>query len=364
MSQSFFYRLFPPPSFLTMPTSGVDISDESVHVVEIEQTSKGDIVKKYSKRNIPKGAIEFGRIKNISELKKIFTQIRKEDGLRFVNVSLPEQHGYVVTMRVPKMKQSEIYGNLELNIEEHVPILAKDAVIDYDIVQVGKNAEDKAFIELNVSVYPKEIIEEYIELFKGTGITPLRFEIEANSVARAVIPKGDKGTFMILDFGKTRTGVTISSREVVQFTSTLNIGGDTLTQAIARNFSISFDEAEKLKKKKSFLVREDGNRDLLLALLPTISALTGEVTKHYQYWNTHKDPFGKDHPKIDSILLCGGLSNLAGLSDYLSTNIHVDVSVANVFKNVNSFENYIPEINFEESLQYATSIGLALSSNK
>ena len=363
MSQSFFYRLFPPPSFLRMPISGVDISDESVHIAELEYTSKGRVVKKYDKSLIPAGLITSGRIKDTVKLKKFFTQIRKKYGLRFVNVSLPEQHGYVVVMHIPKMKPSEIYGSIELQIEEHVPILAKDAVVAYDIIQRSKPDENMAYVELNVSVYPREILDEYIDLFEGTGLVPLRFEIEAHAAARAVVPRGDKGTFMILDFGKTRTGITIVSREAVQFTSTVNVGGDTLTRAIARDFSISFDEAEKLKKEKGFLTGE-GDQNILLALMPTVSALKSEVSKHYQYWNMHNDSFGKKRPKIDSILLCGGLANLSGFPDYLSSNLHADVRVANVFENVNSFENYIPDIPFKKSLQYATSIGLALSSNR
>ncbi len=363
MSQSFFYRLFPPPNFLRMPISGIDISDESVHIAELEQTSKGYVIKKYDKRLIPKGLIRSGRIKDAAKLKIFFTQIKKEYHLQFVNVSLPEQHGYVVVMRIPKMKQSEIYGSIELQIEEHVPIPAKDAVVAYDIIESDGKNEDLAFIELNVSVYPKEIINEYIDLFEGTGLTPLRFEIEAHAVARSIIPKGDKGTFMILDFGKTRTGITIARSEAVQFTSTINVGGDTLTQAITRVFSISFDEAEKLKKEKGFLTGT-GDQNILLALMPTVSALKSEVSKHYQYWNMHNDSFGKKRPKIDSILLCGGLANLSGFPDYLSSNLHADVRVANVFENVNSFENYIPDIPFKKSLQYATSIGLALSSNR
>ncbi len=363
MLQSFFYRLFPPPKFLRMPITGIDISDESVHIVELESVSGGRVIKKYDKRLIPRGLIESGRIKDAVKLKKFFTQIQKDYGLQFVNVSLPEQHGYVVVIRIPKMKPSEIFGSLELQIEEYVPILAKDAVFAYDIIQGGDPDDNLAFIELNVSVYPREILDEYIDLFADTGFTPLRFEIEVHALTRAVVPKGDKGTFMILDFGKTRTGISIVSRETVQFTSTINVGGDTVTRALARDFSVSFDEAEKIKEEKGFLVGE-GDQNILLALMPTVSALKSEVSKHYRYWNTHNDLFGKKCPKIDNILLCGGLANLSGFPDYLSSNLHADVRIANVFVNVNSFENYIPEIPFKESLQYATSIGLALSSNR
>ncbi len=346
-----------------MPITGIDISDESVHLAELSYTSKGRIIKKIDKRLIPQGLIEKGHIKDIEKVKKFFIQLRKDFNLKYINVSLPEQHGYVVVVRIPKVQPKEIYNTLELQIEEYVPIPVEEAVFGYDIVQGGDTEDDLAFIELNVTVYPREILDEYNSVFSGTGINPLRFEVEAHAVSRAVVPKGDKGTFMILDFGKTRTGITIASKEAVRFTSTVNVGGDTITRALARSFSISFDEAEILKKEKGFLIGK-GDQNILLALMPTVSALKDEIGKHYQYWNTHTSSFGKKRPKIDHILLCGGLANLSGLPEYLASNLHTDVQVANIFTNLNSFDNYIPSIDFKDSLQYAASVGLALSSDR
>ncbi len=363
MTQSLLQRFFPSPKFLRMPITGVDISDESVHIAELVYTSKGRIIKKIDKRLIPQGLIEEGHIKDIEKVKTFFTQLRKDFNLKYINVSLPEQHGYVVAVRIPNVQPEDIYSNLELQIEEHVPIPVQEAVFGYDIVRGGDLDEDLAFIELNVTVYPREILDEYNSVFSGTGLNPLRFEIEAHAVSRAVVPKGDNGTFMILDFGKTRTGITIVNKGVVRFTSTVNVGGNTITRALARSFSISFDEAETLKKEKGFLIGE-GDQNILLALMPTVSALKDEIGKHYRYWNIHKDSFGRKRPKIDHVLLCGGLANLSGLPEYLISNLHTSVQIANIFTNLNSFDNYIPNVDFKDSLQYATSIGLALSSDR
>lgn len=361
MAHNLLFKYFPPPAFLRMPIAGVDISDDSVHIVELGQTHKGRVVKKFATKSIPEGLIQDGYIKDVEKVKEFFAELKKEFGLKFVGVSLPEQHGYVVVMRIPKMLPDEIYGSLELQLEEHVPLSVSEAVFGYDIVR--GIPDDAAFIELNVTVYPRSIVEEYASVFSETGIMPLRFEIEAHAVSRAVVPKGDRGTFMILDFGKTRTGLTIVTEESVRFTTTVGVGGDTITRAIAKNLGISFQEAEKMKKEKGFLIG-DGDKKILLALMPAISALKDEIGKHYQYWNTHTDQFGKKRPKIDMVFLCGGLANLAGLPEYLAPNLRVDVRQANVFTNINSFDSYIPTIPFNESLQYATSIGLALSSNR
>jgi len=363
MVYNFLQKFFPPPAFLRMPISGVDISDDSVHIAELSLGEGGRVIKKLQKKLIPQGLIEDGHIKDVEKIKKFFSQLKKDFGLKYVNVSLPEQHGYVVVVRIPKMLPDEIYGNVELHLAEHVPLGVDEAVFGYDVIRGGGAKDDLAYIELNVTVYPRTIVEEYISVFSETGIIPLRFEIEAHAVSRSVIQNGDMGTYMILDFGKTRTGITIVSKEAVSFTSTIALGGDTITRAIARNFGSTFEEAETLKKEKGCLI-EGGDEKMLLALMPTVSALKDEINKHYQYWNTRSDDFGKKRPAIHSIILCGGLANLVGFPEYLASNLQVDVRLANVFSNVNSFDSYIPDIPFHESLQYATSIGLALSSDR
>ena len=360
MRRNLFFRIFPPPDFLRMPVAGFDISDESVHIAELANTSNGREIKRLIKRPVPKGLIEDGKIKNAEQLKIFFTQLRKDFKLKHINVSLPEQHGYVVIMRIPKVRPDEIYESLELQIEENVPIPAKDAIFDYDII---KDAGTGPYMELNVTVFPRQFIEEYLKAFEDTGLVPVCFEVEAHALSRAVVPREQLGTYMILDFGKTRTGITIANNDMVLFSSTISVGGDTVTKSIARNLEISFDEAEKMKKEGGLFVGQS-NQNAMLALTTVVSAMKGEVMKHYQYWNTHLDQFGKKRQTIDTILLCGGFANMPGLPEYLASGLHPDIRVANVFVNVNSFDVYIPNISLEESLQYATSIGLALKSDR
>ena len=75
---------------------------------------------------------------------------------------------------------------------------------DFDVV-----LKDNDHLHVIVAVYAKEAINSYFEACKAAGIVPISFEIEAQAIARAGIPKDDKGTFMVIDFGKTRMGIGI-----------------------------------------------------------------------------------------------------------------------------------------------------------
>ncbi len=357
MNRNLFYRAFPPPNFLKMPAVGLDISDESIHFAELKEVKGGFIVSNFGKKDIPKNVIKSGEIKKTGELIKILTSIRSEFGSNFVNVSLPEQHAYLFKLRIPDMKQSEIRSSVELQLEDNVPISAHEAVFDYDIIKDSEKKGEQ--IEIELSVLPKNIIDNYLNILKMAGLTPLSFEIEAQSIARAVVPENDLRTFMVIDFGKTRTGISIVSNSATRFTSTVDIGGAALTKAIEKTLKIKTDEAEIIKKEKGIVGREE-NEELFLTMMSIVGVLRDEINKHSIYWHTHKDQYGRKRPKIEKVILCGGDANLSGLPEYLSTGLKMPVERANVMVNINSFDKYIPDINFSESLHYATVMGLAL----
>ena len=69
---------------------------------------------------------------------------------------------------------------------------------------------------------------------------------------------------------------------------------------------------------------------------------------------------GKIDRQIKKVILCGGDSNLVGLSEYFSVSMKVSVEMANVWVNITNTEKYIPDISFNQSLAFASALGLAL----
>ena len=350
----FFNRFFPVPKFLATPSFGLDISDQSLKFLELLNTKNDIRIGRYGERIIPSGIIESGQIKNPKQLEEILMKLRDEIGLKSVRVSLPEEQVYLFKLRLEKLGLVNIRESIELALEEHVPLTAEDAIFDYELL-----FQDAQSLELQVAAIPKNVIESYLSIFQHSQIRVQSFELEAQAISRAVVKKGDLETYMIVDFGEKRTGIFIVSRGVVMFTSTLDVGGVTLNEMIAKNFKISLEEAEKLKRKYG-LERHTPNKELFSVLLNSVSILRDEVVKHFLYWHTHKDEEGRNNPPIKKIILCGGDSNLIGLSDYLSISMKNPVEMANVWINIMNTQNHVPDINFKQALSFATALGLAL----
>lgn len=347
-------RFFPTPEYLEMPSFGLDISDESVKFAQFLTSKKGVKLGHWGERKIPSGIIESGKIKDIKRLEEIFTTLKKEEKINSVRVSLPEEQVYMFKIALVKEGLKDIREGIELSLEEHIPMKAEEAIFDYEIIR-----EDDKELELQVAAIPRNIIDSYLSIFQNSNIRVQSFELEAQAIARAVVLKGDQETYMIVDFGEKRTGIFVVSHGVVMFASTLDFGGRILTNMIQKNFNISFEDAEKMKQEYG-LQRNLDNKETFAILLNGVSILRDEIAKHFLYWQTHKDEEGKNNPPIRKIILCGGDSNLLGLTDYFSVSMKSKVEIANVWTNVSQGVEDIPEIGFMQSLSFATAIGLAL----
>lgn len=354
MLKNSYNTFFPIPSYLEMSPFGVDISDESLKFVELKTTRKGIKVGRNGERKIPPGVIEAGKIIDPKKMENILISLRKEEGIDSVRVSLPEEQIYLFTMKLDKEGLESIRESIELSLEEYIPIPAEDAVFDYGLL-----SETDKSLQLKVLAIPKNIISNYLAVFKNAEIEVQSFELEAQAIARAVVKKDDMETYMIVDFGEKRTGISILSKGIVLFTSTVDIGGILLTNTIKKNFKITLEEADRMKKEYG-LQRNVANKEIFAVLLNSVSVLRDEVSKHFIYWHTHKDEDGKDNPPIKKIILCGGDSNLIGLAEYFAVSMKTKVEMANVWINITNIEDGVPEISFKRALSFAAALGLAL----
>ncbi|MDP2789211.1 MAG: pilus assembly protein PilM [bacterium] len=350
-----FNRFFPAPSFLVTPSFGLDISDESLKFIKLASNKTGIYVAQHGERKIPPGVIEAGKIKDPQKMEEILSLLRKEEGVKSVRVSLPEDQTYLFRLHLEKSGIKSIRESIELSLEEYIPVPAEEAVFDYRLLN-----EDKQSLQLQIAAISKNVIENYLTVFKNASILVHSVEIEAQAIARAVIKKGDLDTHMIVDFGEKRTGIFIISHGIAMFTSTLDFGGITLNNVIKKNLNVSYEEADGIKKKFGLQRNNPKNKEIFSIILNNVSILRDEVAKHFLYWHTHNDEEGKKNPPIQKIILCGGDSNLIGLADYLSVSLKTKVEKANVWINIKDTDKYIPEISFKRALSLAAALGLAL----
>lgn len=349
---------FPVPDFLSMSGLGFDVSDDSIKILELIKRAGVYQVGAHGTTDIPKGTISGGEILNPVRMQEVINTVRRQHRIGFVNASLPEQKSYLFTTTI-KSNTPSIRQNIEFQLEENVPLSAGEAVFDYEPYRTYKK-QNQEYKDIKVTVVSRTLSETYSSLLRRSGLRPLSLVVESEAAARAVIPEGDSGTYAVVDFGKTCTGISVVSEGVVLYTSTIEVGGEHLTEVLSRGMNISLELAEE-KKRESGLLGVGESGEVSRILKEKLGVLISQIEHHLRYWHSQVDDRGIHSKRVNTIILCGGSSLLPGLTSEFKSAFGVDAELANVWSNVPFHKNYVPEITFEESLGYATTIGLALN---
>ncbi len=341
MSSSLFRKLlldyFPTPRFLEMPAVGLDISDEMIRFAELKRVHDHFELEAFGQQAIDPDIIEEGYIKNKNELIKVLISFRRKYGLHFIKALFPEEKAYLFKTQIPIMPESEIRGAIQFKIEENVPVPLTDAVFDYRIIKTP--AQGEMHIDVGVTVVHAKVVESYLGVFRAAGLVPLEFRTEAQAITHAVIPRRDDDTYIIVAVRETKIVVAIVSHHVVHFTSTLPMGRD--------------DVIASMNKTEN--VKESSNK-IFLSLVSASDSIKEEIQKLFTYWEDRADAKGDN---VKHIILLGS-GALHGLNQYLSEVFSIPVHIANAWENTLSFNDTVPPITQEESLDYAPALGLAL----
>ena len=357
---SAFAKYLPPPQFLTMPSLGVDISDTSLKYIQFGEEKSGvKPLMLWGEIDIPSGVLDRGNVHDQKQLVSVLKECKQKTDATFVRVSLPEERAYLFETEIKRSTPpKEIRSLLEFRLEENVPIPAREAFFDYDILE-GETT-DKT-LRVVVAAYARETILNYYDACKEAGFIPLSFEVEAQAMVRSVLPEFSTGAHLLVDFGKTRTGVGIVLDGVLMYTSTIDFGGNQLSEVLRKvHGQITEGEITTIKNTQGLIkgVHDTRSYD---ALISTISVIKDELSARIQYW--HSGDYKTESRRIQSVTLCGGSSNLKGLPEYFTETLGITTVRGNVWKNAFPVDKHIPPISIRHSYGYATAIGLALKSS-
>lgn len=346
--------IFPSPSFFTLPAVGVDFSDVAMRYVELSATGPGITPVRSGEITIPPGCIEGGRVSNEKTFTQFLRNVKRDHNLNFVRVAIPESQVYSFTLSIDSAAAADIRSAIELVIEDNIPLRAIETVFDFSVLKTSGNT-----IVVQVVAVSESTAATLFSCFVNAGLRPVAFELDAQAIARAALPKTAHGCRMIVDIGVHRTGIIVTAQGSVVYTATIEFGGAMLTQTLSTRLGITLAQAEEWKKTVG-LSHSQEHAAFFDVLSAGIIPLKDEINRRFLYWQERKEQLG-GFPSIEAVYICGGHGNLHGLTDYLEASLRLPVMQVNSWVNCFSFEQYIPDLSFESSMSYVTAIGLALA---
>ncbi len=321
LASSPFFKLFPPPKFLLMPHAGLDISDDAISCISYAGQRRNKKLAVYGSMDLPPGLIDGGDIKDEKEFVARLTEFAKKHGLQYVKVSIPEEKSYLFGTEVLTGEFDSIEQNIEFKLEENVPLSAPDALFYFDLIPSTSAA--KGNLKANVSVVPRTYIEHYISLLKKAGLRPVAFEVVHKSIARTIAIPDNYDTRLIIHVMNKKTGIYIASGTVVNFASTVAVGGE--------------DQSPE-------------------GVSSAVASLTKEIDRIQSYWVSH----GTGQVIGEVVLVGRNSPSFEPACAHIKNGQSVLVKTADIWQNAFDINRYLPPISRAESLQYSVAAGLAL----
>jgi type IV pilus assembly protein PilM len=339
---------------------GLDLSDLSVKVVQMKESGKTLSVRSFGSEKIAQGGVSDGEIINqknvVDSIKRAIAKAGpKKIKTRKVICSLPETKAFLRIINIPKVNPEEVGEAIKWEIEANIPVALDQVYYDWQVLEekLGVDMENK--ISILVVAVSRKTIDQFIETLELAELEVIGLEIESVAQSRSLLSgDGEQDTILAVDLGDRRTSISISHKGIPCFTSSNPVSGQSISGVIAKNLNISFEEAEKIKLAGGIgsFIKEDA---IFLAVKPVIENLISEIEKSFDFYLT-----GLKYSKtVDRVIICGGGANTKGLIPYLSKRLGKEVSIGNPWI-MADIKNKIPIMNKEESVHYATAIGLAL----
>ncbi|HHE45793.1 MAG TPA: type IV pilus assembly protein PilM [Candidatus Moranbacteria bacterium] len=335
---------------------GMDISDFSVKVFQLEKKENIDKIRSFNSENLNKGCIKNGRILSKDELSQAIKKVIKKAGPKKINTkkvicSIPESKTFLRMISLPPISEKEAQESIKWEIEANIPLSADKIYFDWQFLNQENNRQNI----LAVAV-AKEVIDDLVEVLEMSGLSVYGIEMESIATARSLIladAKKNKSS-LIVDLGSGKTSFIVTNGSIPYFTSSIPFSAINITDTIAKSFNVSREEAEKIKRVQG-IERSIKNNVIFNSVQPLLENLSREIEKTIDFYQN----MSQSSQSIDEIIISGGGANLKGLVSYLAIRLSREIKLGNPWTNLNLGKN-LPLISKEDSLYYATAIGLAM----
>lgn len=329
---------------------GLDISDRSVEIIELEKVFKFS-VSTYGRTELPQGIIENGLIVDqgalAEKIKKLLKEVKpKKVSTNKVIVSLPESQVYVECFEVDvKLRSGALTKAVTDKVSLSLPLNIDKAYWDF----IEKSSADKTKKLIIFIGVQKDIANSYVKFCNSIGLEVVSLCTESLSLARTILKNSAKQS-LIMDIGSGSTNISFfDSNDKVNMSVTIPLAGEHMTMAVKNGLKIEKVEAETLKVKFGF--KEGKDNAVRPLILPVIKDILEETKSAIEYYEaTFKQ-------KLDDVYIIGGSALLPGIVDVVKNALKKEVQIATSSYNINlktlaNKSNYFP--------LYANVIGLGM----
>lgn len=332
---------------------GIDIGNDSIKIVELKkEKDKVRLVTYGFSENVNIGKTTWqGSATNTA---KIIQKIIKSSGMTSTNAvaSLPTFSVFSSVLNLSNVTKKDIASAVHWEAKKVIPLPLDEMILDWKVIKDPNDDDDKD-IRVLLTGAPQTLVKKYIEIFKKAQVNLLSLETETFSLVRSLVGH-DKSTILLVEIGASTTDVTIVDKGIPLLNRSIDVAGEAITKAIAKNLNVEMEQAEQFKYDMGIGALDSEEEGVPKIISESISPIVNEIKYAINLFK------GKNENKeIEKIILSGGSSFLPNLTIYLSKVLDMKVIIGNPWEAISYPVDLSPLLN-EIGPRMSVAIGLAM----
>ncbi len=338
---------------------GLDISSSSVKLVELSQSTSGELVlERLASEPFEKGWIVDGQIEKFDEVADAVRRVVSRSGTKTRQVVMAMPQSAVITKRIvlpAGLREDEMELQVESEAHQYIPFSLDEVSLDFCVI--GPNATSVGDVDVLIAASRKDRVQDRQGLAEAAGLTPVVLDIESHAsrlamgrLIQALPDRGKDALVALFEIGADTTSLKVLREDEMLYDRDQSFGGSQLTQLISRQYGFSYEEAEQ--KKLAGDLPEDYESSLLT---PFVDSLAHEIGRALQYFFT-----STPHHKVHYVMLAGGTASMPGLRERVKDVTGFSSKVVNPFETMKIASSVREAKLRREAPSYLTACGLAM----
>lgn len=235
-------------------------------------------------------------------------------------------------VKLPPLQDDNIEQLVTFEAQQHVPFPLAEVVWDYELIE---GAAEK---EVVIVAIKSDALDEINTAVNDSGIGTSEVDVAPMAIYNAFRATygNPEEPVLLIDIGaKTSNLLYIEGSRF--FTRSIAIGGSAVTAAIAKEYGISFVEAEQQKLMNGLVSLANGHTEsldesvaaLAMVIRNALTRLPAEIARTTNYYRSQH---GGSAPR--RILLAGGGANLPYTLEFFQEKLNLPVEYFNPVRNV------------------------------
>ena len=336
---------------------GLDIGSSAMKLVELKERKGEYSLQRLGIAPLSPEAIVDGSIMDSSLVVDAIHKLNDATGATLPSyaTSLSGHSVIIKKIQMPAMPAEDLAEQIQWEAEQYIPFDINDVRLDYVVLSEGEQGREN--MEVLLVAVKRDKVNDYVSVISQAGKVPVLVDVDAFALQNAYEANYDLDPLKVValvNMGASVTNINILARGQTSFWRDISFGGNQFTEALQREFNLSFDQAERLKRDQA--VDRYGANDARPVLDGVSAEMASEIQKTFDFFAATSS-----EGPVDEIVLSGGCALTPNLQQVLRERFGVPIEVLDPLRRV-----HFREADFDRdwlksiSPMLAVAVGLAI----